>query len=46
LENEDCNIVKAGRDEVNLADLAEVNDWMIAVKPDSIVLAEAKVGGI
>jgi GDP-L-fucose synthase len=46
LENEDCNIIKAGRDEVNLVNQADVNDWMNAVKPDAIVLAAAKVGGI
>ena len=39
LENEDCNIIKAGRDVVNLVNQAEVNDWMNAVKPDTIVLA-------
>jgi GDP-L-fucose synthase len=46
LENEDCNIIKAGRDELNLVNQAEVNDWMNDVKPDAIVLAAAKVGGI
>ena len=46
LENEDCKIIKAGRDEVNLINQAEVNNWMNAVKPDAIVLAAAKVGGI
>jgi GDP-L-fucose synthase len=46
LENEDCNVIKVGRDEVNLVNQAEVNDWMNAVKPDAIVLAAAKVGGI
>jgi GDP-L-fucose synthase len=46
LEKEDCNIIKAGRDEVNLVNQAEVNDWMNAAKPDAIVLAAAKVGGI
>jgi len=46
LENEDCNIIKVGRDEVNLVNQAEVSDWMNAVKPDAIVLAAAKVGGI
>jgi GDP-L-fucose synthase len=46
LENEDCNIIRAGRDEVNLVNQAEVNEWMNAVKPDAIVLAAAKVGGI
>ena len=46
LEKEDCNIIKAGRDKVNLVNQAEVNDWMNSVKPDAIVLAAAKVGGI
>ena len=46
LESEDCHIIKAGRDEVNLVNQVEVNDWMDAAKPDAIVLAAAKVGGI
>ena len=46
LENEECIIIKAGRDEVNLVNQTEVNDWMNAIKPDAIVLAAAKVGGI
>jgi GDP-L-fucose synthase len=46
LDNEDCDIIKAGRDELNLVNQAEVNDWMQSVKPDAIVLAAAKVGGI
>ena len=46
LENENCNIIKAGRDEVNLINQAEVNNWMNSVKPEVIVLAAAKVGGI
>ena len=46
LEKEDCNVIKAGRDKVNLVNQAEVNDWMNSVKPDAIVLAAAKVGGI
>ena len=46
LKKEDCNIIKAGRDKVNLVNQAEVNDWMNSVKPDAIVLAAAKVGGI
>ena len=43
LENEDCNIIQADRDEVNLVNQAEVNDWMNAVKPDAIVLARLKL---
>ena len=36
LKNEDCNIIKAGRDEVNLVNQAEVNDWMNAVMKDRL----------
>jgi GDP-L-fucose synthase len=46
LEDEDCNIIKAGHDELNLVNQAEVNNWMKSAKPDAIVLAAAKVGGI
>ena len=46
LKKEGCNIIKAGRDEVNLINQTEVNDWMNSVKPDAIVLAASKVGGI
>ena len=46
LQKEDCNLIKAGRNEVDLINQKEVNDWMNTVKPDVIVLAAAKVGGI
>ena len=46
LEKEDCNIIKAGRDKVNLINQTEVNYWMNSVKPDAIILAASKVGGI
>jgi GDP-L-fucose synthase len=46
LASEDCDVICAGRDVVNLLDQHAVRDWMAQVKPDAIVLAAAKVGGI
>ena len=34
------------RHDLNLLDGAAVNQWMVANKPDVVVLAAAKVGGI
>lgn len=46
LEQEDCEIITAGRDVVDLVNQKAVHDWMAANKPDAIILAAAKVGGI
>jgi GDP-L-fucose synthase len=46
LEQENCEIIIAGRDELNLLDQADVRAWMADRKPDAVVLAAAKVGGI
>ncbi|MBK6465670.1 MAG: GDP-L-fucose synthase [Rhodobacter sp.] len=46
LAGEDCEVVTAGRDEEDLVDQAAVRDWMKRSRPDAIVLAAAKVGGI
>jgi GDP-L-fucose synthase len=46
LEQEDCEIIAAGRDVVDLVNQKAVHDWMEANKPDAIILAAAKVGGI
>ena len=46
LEQEDCEIISAGRDVVDLVNQKAVHDWMAAKKPDAIILAAAKVGGI
>lgn len=43
---EDCEVITAGRDVVDLTKQHEVRDWMLATKPDAIILAAAKVGGI
>lgn len=46
LATEDCEVITAGRDVVDLTDQAAVDSWMADTKPDAIVMAAAKVGGI
>ncbi|MCL7406661.1 GDP-L-fucose synthase [Paradonghicola geojensis] len=46
LASEGCEIITAGRDVVDLVNQNAVHDWMAMSKPDVIVLAAAKVGGI
>ena len=46
LADEDCEVITAGRDVVDLTRQAEVEAWMAEAKPDAIVMAAAKVGGI
>ncbi len=46
LAAEDCEILVAGRDELDLCNQAAVNEWMTAHQPHAIIVAAAKVGGI
>ncbi len=46
LEREDCTIVTATRAELDLTRQADVERFVRDAKPDAIVLAAAKVGGI
>jgi len=46
LATEGCEILTAGRDVVDLTRQAEVEAFMADAKPDAIVMAAAKVGGI
>jgi GDP-L-fucose synthase len=46
LEREDCEVLTASRHELDLLDQAGVRRWMAGHKPDAVVLAAAKVGGI
>ena len=46
LASEGCEIITAGRDVLDLVDQAQVRAWMAQTRPDAIVLAAAKVGGI
>ena len=46
LESEDCEIVTATRSQLDLRDQAAVRTFLTDVKPDAVILAAAKVGGI
>ena len=46
LASENCEVLTAGRDKLNLLDQAAVRTWMAREKPDAVVVAAAKVGGI
>jgi len=46
LATENCEIISAERDELDLKRQSEVEDFLSKNKPDAIVLAAAKVGGI
>jgi GDP-L-fucose synthase len=46
LQREDCIILTAGRDVLDLRDSAAVRGWMGHNRPQAVILAAAKVGGI
>lgn len=46
LKNENCEIITASRTELDLTDQAAVNAFLKDKKPDAIIMAAAKVGGI
>jgi GDP-L-fucose synthase len=46
LASEGCEIVTASRTELDLPRQSDVEAWMDRVRPDAIILAAAKVGGI
>jgi len=46
LANEDCEILTIGREQLDLREQADVRAWFNAQKPDAVILAAAKVGGI
>lgn len=46
LADEDCEILTAGREQLDLREQAPVRAWFEATKPDVVFLAAAKVGGI
>ncbi len=46
LAQEDCSVITAGRDRLDLTQQTQVEAWMAEHRPDAIVLAAAKVGGI
>lgn len=46
LASQDCEILTAGREEVDLTRQSEVERWMQAARPQAVFVAAAKVGGI
>ncbi|WP_237155463.1 GDP-L-fucose synthase [Oryzibacter oryziterrae] len=46
LASENCEVLVAGRDVVDLKDQAGVRAWVAKAKPDAVFVAAAKVGGI
>lgn len=46
LESEDCDLLLAGREMVDLSDRRAVQAWMFSNSPDCVVVAAARVGGI
>lgn len=46
LERESCEVLTVAREDLDLCRQADVEDWIAAQKPDIIVIAAAKVGGI
>lgn len=46
LESENCEVLFATRSELDLTDQASTREWMHQQRPDAVILAAAKVGGI
>jgi len=46
LKTEDCEILIAGRDGLDLRRQADVEKWVLTNRPDAVFVAAAKVGGI
>lgn len=46
LATEDCKVLTVGRDDLDLRRQAEVEAWMDQARPDAVILAAARVGGI
>ncbi|WP_088310393.1 GDP-L-fucose synthase family protein [Novosphingobium sp. B 225] len=46
LAGENCEVLTAGREELDLTDQRAVLDWMRQTRPQAVFLAAARVGGI
>ena len=46
LAREDCTVLTVGRAELDLTRQRDTEDWIATHKPDAVILAAAKVGGI
>ena len=45
-EQEDCKVLTADRNELDLRDDRAVGEWFTKTRPNAVILAAAKVGGI
>ncbi len=46
LQREGCEVLTVNRDALDLTRQAEVEDWLLSTRPQAIIIAAAKVGGI
>lgn len=46
LERENCEVLVTGRDKLDLRDRNAVSGWMQRERPDVVILAAARVGGV
>ncbi|MGO1121056.1 GDP-L-fucose synthase [Rhodovibrionaceae bacterium A322] len=46
LAQENCAVLTAGREELDLLNQDQVNSWLDRQRPDAVILAAARVGGI
>lgn len=46
LDQENCNVLTVGRDDLDLTRQSDVEDWLSSHEIDAVFLAAAKVGGI
>ena len=46
LKKENCKILKVEKKELNLLDQKSTEEWICKNKPEIIIIAAAKVGGI
>lgn len=46
LQREPCDLLTAGRERLDLLDQAAVRSFMFEARPDAVIVAAAKVGGI
>lgn len=46
LAREDCELLTVGREALDLRDSGAVEEWFAANRPDAVIMAAARVGGI
>lgn len=46
LAREDCEVITIARSELDLRHAAATSDWLLQSRPDAVLMAAAKVGGI